>query len=197
MDNAEATDPVAPPPDARLGKNARLRTVPIELREANDLVARWHRHHQPVQGHRFSIGAVTDDGELVGAIIVGRPVARQIDHHRVIEATRLVTNGHRNACSILYSAAARAARAMGYDLIQTYILESELGASLRAAGWDLIRASTGGGHGWHSRPGRRDDQPTETKQLYGKRLNAPAPDWRPLLAHDGEPDEDHPQLPLF
>lgn len=187
--NAADASPVRKPP--------RLRTVPIELREANELVSRWHRHHQPVQGHRFSIGAITTDGELVGAIIVGRPVARRIDYHRVIEVTRLVTNGHRNACSILYSAAARAARALGYDVIQTYILESEFGSSLRASGWEIYRVSTGGGLGWHSRPGRRDDQPTERKQLYRKLLNDPAPDWRPLVAHEDVADEDHPQLPLF
>ena len=36
--------------------------------------ALWHRHHKPVVGHRFSIGV--ENGEIRGACIVGRPVAR-------------------------------------------------------------------------------------------------------------------------
>jgi len=38
-----------------------LRVVPIELKTANQLVARWHRHHQPAQGHRFSLGVTPPD----------------------------------------------------------------------------------------------------------------------------------------
>lgn len=33
---------------------ARLRLVPLTLKEANELVAKLHRHHRPVVGHRFS-----------------------------------------------------------------------------------------------------------------------------------------------
>jgi hypothetical protein len=36
---------------------------------------------------------------------------------------------------MLYSACARAAKALGYGRIITYILESESGTSLRASGW--------------------------------------------------------------
>jgi hypothetical protein len=32
----------------------RLRIVPVELAQANRVVALWHRHHKPVQGHRFN-----------------------------------------------------------------------------------------------------------------------------------------------
>jgi hypothetical protein len=73
---------------------------------------------------------------LIGAVIVGRPVARRVNHQTTLEVTRLVTDGSPNACSFLYGAAARAAKALGYDKIQTYILESELGTSLVAAGWE-------------------------------------------------------------
>jgi hypothetical protein len=44
---------------------------PLTLAQANDLVAQFHRHHKPMAGHRFSIGAFPGD-RLVGAAIVGR-----------------------------------------------------------------------------------------------------------------------------
>ena len=125
-----------------------LRVIPLELVEANALVRRWHRHHQPCQGHRFSIGVVNECGELVGAIIVGRPVARLAGSPRqVLEVTRLVTDGTPNACSILYGAAARAGKAMGYQRIQTYILDYETGISLLASGWQCEGYAGGVGNG--------------------------------------------------
>ena len=152
-----------------------LRVVPLELDEANALVAAWHRHHKPCVGHRFSLGVVDGDGIARGAAIVGRPVARLAGSPReVLEVTRLVTDGTRNACSILYGAAARAGKALGYARIQTYILDSETGASLRAAGW-VDEGEAGGGQWVHTdgRP-RRTDQPTSTKRRYAKNLNEPA-----------------------
>lgn len=146
-----------------------LQIVPLELREANQKVADWHRHHKPVQGHRFSIGAM-DNGELVGAAIVGRPVARLVNSKEVVEITRLVTNGHKNVCSFLYSAAARIAREMGYKKIQTYILDTENGTSLTASGWTCEGVGFGGGTGWQNRPGRRMDQPVSKKKRWYKTL---------------------------
>lgn len=107
-----------------------LRIVPLTLSQANDLVSKWHRHHKPCVGHRFSLG-LTLHNELVGAAIVGRPVARNVPQDEVIEVTRLVTNGTPNACSKLYAAVARVAKDMGFAKVQTYILDSEPGTSLR------------------------------------------------------------------
>lgn len=153
-----------------------LIVVPIELREANVLVARWHRHHKPVQGHRFSIGLTDADGAWHGAAIVGRPVARLAGSPRkVLEVTRLVTDGSRNGCSMLYATAARAGKALGYERIQTYILDTELGTSLRAAGW-LNEGLAGGGQWKHTdgKP-RRTDQPITPKQRWALVLNPPQP----------------------
>jgi hypothetical protein len=131
---------------------AHLEVVAVELRQANEFVARHHRHHKPEVGHRFSIGVRrSDTGELCGVAIVGRPKARLIDQHRVVEVTRLVTDGTKNACSLLYASAARAAKAIGYDEIITYTLESEPGTSLRAVGWEEV--SRVRAEGW-SRPSR-------------------------------------------
>jgi hypothetical protein len=141
-----------------------LRVVPVELREANDFIKVMHRHHAPVVGHRFSIGAVDESGLLRGVCVVGRPVARLAGHPReVAEVTRLATDGTCNACSILYASAARACKAMGFRRIQTYTLANEGGASLRASGW-VCEGAAGGGQWKHTdgKP-RRTDQPTEIK----------------------------------
>lgn len=44
---------------------------------------------------------------------------------------------------MLYAAAWRAARAMGYHKLITYILDSENGSSLRAAGWKCVGQAGG------------------------------------------------------
>lgn len=153
-----------------------LRVVPLELAEANALIARWHRHHQPARGHRFSIGAIDNIGETHGAAIVGRPVARAYSPRAVVEVVRLVTDGTPNACSLLYAAAARAAKHLGFERIQTYILASEHGITLRAAGWQLDGEVRG--RQWAHTDGkpRRTDQPTDDKTRWVRDLNPPQPD---------------------
>jgi hypothetical protein len=149
-----------------------LRVIPLELREANSLVESLHRHHAPTVGHRFSIGAVDEFGVVHSAAIVGRPVARLAGSPRqVLEVLRLVSDGTPNACSILYAAAARAGRAMGYERIQTYILESEIGTTLTASGWN--NEGVAGGGQWKHTDGkpRRTDQPTGKKARWSKTLN--------------------------
>ncbi len=116
---------------------SKMKTVPIDLEAANEFVLRYHRHHGKVVGHKFSIGA-TKDGVLCGVAIIGRPIARHRDDGWTLEVTRLCTDGTRNACSYLYGASARAAFALGYTKVGTYIHQDEGGASLRASGWRLI-----------------------------------------------------------
>jgi hypothetical protein len=112
----------------------KLQSKPISLREANEFVKLHHRHHQPVIGHKFSIGCVYEN-KLVGVAIVGRPVARALDHTQIAAVNRLCTDGTKNVCSFLLSRCAKIAKIMGYKSIITYTLQSEGGASLRAAGW--------------------------------------------------------------
>lgn len=142
----------------------KLRAVAIDLAEANEFVRVHHRHHKPVVGHKFSLGA-HDNTEIVGVCIVGRPVSRHRDDGMTLEVTRLCTNGHRNACSFLYGAAARAAFALGYQRIGTYTLPEEGGASLRGAGWKLIGERRSGSWSVPSRP-RVDKHPTQAKFLW-------------------------------
>ena len=122
-----------------------LELTPVSLAQANEFVEKHHRHHKGVRGHKFSIGCSLD-GELVGVVIVGRPVSRYLDDGNTLEVNRLCTTGVKNACSILYAASARAAKAMGYMKIITYILESENGGSLRASGWKCVGRA--GGKQW-------------------------------------------------
>ena len=142
----------------------KLTAYPLGLAEANAFVAEHHRHHRPVVGHKFSIGAAMGE-KIVGAVIVGRPVARMRDDGMTLEVTRLATDGTRNACSFLYGAAARACFALGYKRIGTYILDTEPGSSLRAAGWKLIGTAGGGSWSVPSRP-RVDKHPLQAKLLW-------------------------------
>lgn len=160
-----------------------LTLVPIKLDTANAFVLRHHRHHKPVQGHKFSVGVATDDGRLVGAAIIGRPVSRGSDDGFTAEVTRVCTDGTRNACSILYGAAARAAKAMGYRNVQTYILDEEDGASLRASGYQPVATTAGGRWVRSEGTARRDDQPNGPKQRWERRL-APHPPFSVLDTGD-------------
>ena len=143
-----------------------MKVVHVELREANAFVERLHRHHKPVVGHRFSLGA-EKAGVLCGVAIVGRPVARGVDQKNVLEVTRLCTDGTRNACSFLYAAAARAGKALGYKGIQTYVLEDEPATTLKAAGWHFSHNTVGRSWSRGQRQGkRRTDQPECNKQCW-------------------------------
>jgi hypothetical protein len=137
-----------------------LRTVPVTFAQACQFVAAWHRHHGPPVGHKFSLGVADEHDTLVGVAIVGRPVARHLDDGLTLEALRVATDGHKNACSLLYAAAWQAARALGYRRLVTYTQAGENGASLRAAGWRIVAARPPT-PGW-SRPSRhRDDHGTD------------------------------------
>jgi hypothetical protein len=116
----------------------KLQIVPITFRDAADFVARFHRHHEPPRGAKFSLGVEDENGELCGVIIVGRPIARAFDNGRTAEVTRSCTIGTKNANSCLYAAAWRVAREMGYERLVTYTQTGESGISLKAAGWKVI-----------------------------------------------------------
>lgn len=138
----------------------KLRLTPITLAEANAFVEQHHRHRGPVAGAKFCIAAST--AEVVGVVIVGRPVARCIDDGLTLEVNRLCTDGTPNACSMLYSAAWRVAKTLGYTRLITYTLVTEAGASLRAAGWRVVSQVKGRSWSTPSRP-RIDTAPQQDK----------------------------------
>ena len=144
-----------------------MKIRPATLKEANEYVANFHRHHKPTTGHKFSIKLVNNDGEIVGVAICGRPVSRHLDDGVTLEINRLCTNGERNACSMLYGACVRIAKNMGYDKIITYILASEDGASLKAS--NFICEGEAGGEVWTGeRSGRDNGVPKEKKTRWSK-----------------------------
>jgi len=125
---------------------------PLSFKSARDFVQLHHRHSKPPVGHKFSIGLINDEGSLIGVVIVGRPVARGLDDGFCAEVTRCCTDGSKNACSQLYGAARRAARAMGYIKIITYTRADEGGGSLRGAGWSIDGQVRGRSWSTPSRP---------------------------------------------
>ncbi len=143
-----------------------LQLCPVTLKEADAFVRAHHRHHRPSRGALFAVAAERS-GEVVAVAVVGRPVARQLQDGYTAEVVRLATDGSRNACSMLYAAAWRAARALGYRRLVTYILETEPGTSLRAAGWTDIGKAGGGTWSREGRP-RVDTHPTQGKIRFGR-----------------------------
>jgi hypothetical protein len=125
-------------PLRRAAAQPRLELVPVTFRQACAYVERRHRHHGAPRGAKFCIGVVDELGELRGVVLVGRPIARAYDDGRTAEVLRSCTDGCPNACSALYGAAWRAARAMGYRRLVTYTQADESGASLRGAGWRVV-----------------------------------------------------------
>jgi hypothetical protein len=105
---------------------------------------------------------VDEAGEVRGVAIVGRPVSRALDNGLTLEVNRVATDGCPNACSALYGASWRAAKALGYRRLVTYTLEDEGGASLRGAGWRVVAERKGGSWDCPSRP-RVDKHPLQGK----------------------------------
>lgn len=141
----------------------------MSLRQANDFVEQHHRHHKKRQGHKFSIG-LEKDGEVIGCVIVGRVSARKLDSGREAEIYRVcVKENNKNACSFLISAACRACKAMGYDCVYTYTLDSEPGTSLIASGWECLGKTPGRSWSVPSRK-RKDSHPLGVKKRWVRRF---------------------------
>lgn len=156
---------------------SKLNLAPIDFDQACEFVSRHHRHHLPPVGHKFSLAAMRD-GEIEGVVIVGRPVSRHRQDGFTLEVTRLCVredaprvvdrNGVERgggACAFLYRAAAKAAFALGYRRIGTYVLEREGGHSVAVANWKEVGRAGGGSWSVPSRP-RVDKHPTERKILF-------------------------------
>ena len=152
-------------------KKPRLEIVPCTLRAANAYVKEHHRHHKPPQGARFALAVADEDGSLRGVAMVGTPVSRMLADGWTAEVVRVATDGCPNACSALYGAAWRAARALGYKRHVTYTLQEEGGASLRGAGWTCIGEAGGGSWSRKSRP-RVDEHPLQVKMRWERKEEA-------------------------
>lgn len=144
-----------------------LELVPCTVRDAMSFVGQHHRHHRAPNGGLFAVACADDAREvadaLIGVAIVAQPVARMAMDGWTAEVIRLcVLPGHPNACSMLYGACWRAARALGWRRLITYTLPEEGGASLRASGWRCLGEAGGGRWTRKNRP-RVDRHPTQVK----------------------------------
>ena len=137
-----------------------LQVVPITLKSAIEFVRLHHRHSSAPVGGLFAV-AVAEGEQVRGVAIVGRPVARLLNDGFTAEVIRCCTDGVKNACSMLYGACWRAARAQGYRRLVTYTLSTEPGTSLKAAGWRVI--ATVRAKAWHCPSRPRVEHPLQEK----------------------------------
>ena len=144
---------------------------PITIKEAVRFNTRFHRHRKNRPSKMLFAVAVArrGDDEPCGVAIVGPPVSKALEDGWTAEVVRCCTDGERNACSKLYAAAWRAARALGYTCLLTYTDPSEGGASLRAAGFRILGKTRTHRTGW-DRPGRPrvSAQPEQSKIRWGR-----------------------------
>jgi hypothetical protein len=118
---------------------SRLTVIPLSRDRAGVFIDAHHRHLSRPIGHLFALGVVDELGELRGAAMIGRPIARRLDDGLTAEVNRVATDGCPNANSALYAAAWRACAAMGYRRLITYTQAGESGSSLLGAGWVRVR----------------------------------------------------------
>jgi hypothetical protein len=134
------------------------RICPVTLKEAQQFVLDHHRNCGRQYFHKFSIG-LKEEERLIGVVTAGRPIARALDDGDTLEITRCcVIEGHKNACSKLYAAALKVARAMGFRRAVTYSLPSESGSSLKAVGFSFDGMTKCYPNGWDM-PGRPREKP--------------------------------------
>lgn len=137
-----------------------------------------HRHNDPPRGGLFAVAVrnrsdfASDPLRLRGVAIVGRPVARGLNDGATCEVLRVSTDGAPNACSMLYGACVRAARALGYRRVVTYTLAGEPGTSLRAAGMRRVAAVVPRPT-WSCR-----SRPREQRNLFGHERRPAGAKWR-------------------
>lgn len=134
-----------------------MRIVALSLDKAQAMVIEHHRHHRKPRGHLFSIGVMGPESPtslrevLLGAVIVGRPVAQGLQDGVTWEVTRLACTGHENArhaASKLLAAAATSSFARGIARLVSYTRKDEDGTCYRAAGW--IEVAEVKARGWDS-----------------------------------------------
>lgn len=135
----------------------RLVIVPAVWADVQQFIEQHHRHHHKPVGMKFCL-AVAQGDEVVGVASVGRPVARAYDDGWTLEVNRSCVLNAPHANSMLYAAAWRAAKALGYRRLITYTQKGESGASLRAAGWRIV-AERPARAGW--------DMPSRPRALRG------------------------------
>jgi hypothetical protein len=116
----------------------------VSWAEVKQFVRLWHRHNKPPVGFKVLIGAYNGT-ELIGVGILGRPINRILQDRGYLEVTRVCIKPCHphglewNACSMLYGRLCREAKKRGAKKVCTYVLTSESGISVRAAGFEQVK----------------------------------------------------------
>ena len=121
----------------RPAKERRLEIVPVTQKEAHAFADRRYKQQKRIKGYQFSVGC-TDGDRMVGVANVARPASRYMDDGWTLEMTGVCTDGSEDVRLMLYAAAWRAARALGYRKLITYVMDTEPGTGLKMAGWKCI-----------------------------------------------------------
>lgn len=144
-----------------------MRVIPITFKYAKQFIKDKHRHNPNVVGCKFAIGCENEIG-IIGVAVCGRPVSRYLDDGMTLEINRVCTDGTKNACSMLYGACCRIAKAMGYKKVITYTLQSESGVSVKASNF-ICDGKAGGTH-WTGKRDRGQQIPNEMKVRWHRDL---------------------------
>lgn len=136
--------------------NLRVRPWTVKRATALGFCSSVHRRRPSIQGAMWCISVRCGD-EIVGVALVGWPAKEWTDEELTVLCVLRVAvkEGFKNACSKLYGACWRAARAMGCESMVTYTDLDESGASLRGAGWIEDGTTDGGEWSRPSRPRRK------------------------------------------
>jgi len=122
------------------------RVVPLTLRQANDFVELHHRHSSRTSndGGKFAIGLEVG-GQLVGAAIVGRPVARMLQEPGTAELLRCCVGpgAPDGSGKKLNARCKRIWQLMGGTKLVTYTLARESGGSLSGSGFRAVASVRG------------------------------------------------------
>ena len=153
------------------GPDVPIRIAPCTVKAATKKVREWHRHLPDIQGGLFAAQVVNGD-ECVGVAIAGNP-SRVWQGQAKLVIQRVATTGHENACSALYGALCRAAKALGYREVWTYTLPEEPGTSLRAAGFMDMGLTDGGEWSRPSRSRRAATRPDRKRRWLRQLSGAP------------------------
>lgn len=147
--------------------------APCTVKAALKFVRAEHRHLPDLQGGLFAVSVRDCQGEIVGVGVCGNP-ARIWQGEAKLVISRVATTGAENACSMIYGALARAAKALGYAEVWTYTLPDEPGTSLRAAGFNDMGLTRGGQWDRPSRARTAAVRP-EQKRRWMRQLASPSP----------------------
>lgn len=158
--------------------------APCSVKAAIKKVKECHRHLPNLQGGLFAAQVIGPSGECAGVAVFGNPSRVWQNTGRGVITRcaaqeglpRVTDHGGEDhaapACTMLYSALCRAAKALGYREAWTYTLPHESGRSLKGAGFIDMGLTDGGEWDRPSRARKAAVKP-ERKRRWLRRLASP------------------------